>query len=211
MYAPIMGAPVRADQAEEILVPFPATRDRIPSASDVRNTLIASSQRALRERGRFEDYMRVLKEPWRELNFAVAGVWLPLEAALAHYRACDALGFTVAEQHEMGHDVGVRIHGTFLGTLIRGAKNAGVTPWIPLAHAHKLYDRLFNGGAVSVIRAGPKDARMEMVGNPCVGIPYFRNGLRSLWQVALEFFCTRAYVTETGHTNDSLRVRVSWA
>jgi len=194
------------------VVPFPAPRERIPPAKCVRSTLIVSSLRAIRQRQRIEEYVRLLEAPWHELpSLAIAGVWLPLEAGLAHYHACDALGFTLAEQHDIGHEVGDRIHGTFLGTMIRGAKNVGVTPWIALTQVQRLYARLFQGGAVCVIRAGPKDARMEMVGNPCVRIPYFRNGLRSLWQVALEFFCTKAYVTETGREGDSYRARIAWA
>jgi hypothetical protein len=142
---------------------------------------------------------------------AIAGAWLPIDAGLAHYRACDALGFTPAEQHDIGRDVGSRIHGTFLGAMIRGARNVGVTPWMALGQARKLYERLFDGGAVSVTRVGPKDARMELVGNPAIEIAYFRNAIRGLWQVAVEFFCAKAYFTETGRGEWSYRVRIAWA
>jgi hypothetical protein len=62
-----------------------------------------------------------------------------------------------------------------------------------------------------VVKVGPKDARMELVGNSVVGIPYFRNAMRGLWAVALELFCTKAYVNEIGRSETTYKVRISWA
>jgi hypothetical protein len=212
VYSFSVGPLDRNATGEEVVVALPVPRERVRFPKSVRSTLIASSLRSIRERGRFDDYRRHLEAPWREIpEVAIAGAWLPLDAGLAHYRACDALGFTLAEQHDIGREVGDRIHGTFLGSMIRGAKNVGVTPWIVLAQARKLYERLYDGGAVSVIRVGPKDARMEMVGNPSVDIPYFRHAMRGLWQVAVEFFCTKAYVNETGRGPAFYKVRIAWA
>jgi hypothetical protein len=191
---------------------LPVPRDRIVLPRHIRSTLIASSFRAVRERGREDDYRKLLDPEWKDLpERAIPGVWLPFEAGLVHYRACDGLSLTVSEQLEIGRDVGARIHGTFLGTMIRAAKNVGVTPWLALAQTGKLYTHLFDGGAVCVMKAGPKDARMELVGNPCVGIPYFRNAVRGLWQVAMEFFCQKAYVNEAARTSTSYKARISWA
>jgi len=196
---------------EEVVVPFPVSRELVTPARNIRSTLLVASLQSLRERGRFEEYLRLLEPQWRNLpELAIPGVWLPIDAGLAHYHACDALRFTVAEQLEIGRAVGDRVHGTFLGTMIRGAKNVGMTPWMALAQARRLYERLFDGGAVTVTRAGPKDARMELVRNALIEIPYFRNAVRGLWQVAVEFFCTKAYVTETGRAEDSYHARIAW-
>jgi hypothetical protein len=196
---------------EEFVVPFPVSRDLVIPPRNIRSTLLVASLHSLRERGRFEEYVRRLEQDWRNVpDLAIPGVWLPVEAGMAHYRACDALGFTVAEQLEMGRAVGDVVHGTFLGTMIRGAKNVGMTPWVALGQARRLYDRLFDGGAVAVTRVGPKDARMEIVRNALVEIPYFRNAMRGLWQVAVEFFCTKAYVTETGRGEGSYSARIAW-
>jgi hypothetical protein len=89
--------------------------------------------------GRFEAYARLLGDPWRDLpSRAIAGLWLPIDAGLAHYRACDALGLSTLEQVAIGREVGDRIHGTFLGTMVRAARGAGVTPWVALGSARKL-------------------------------------------------------------------------
>jgi hypothetical protein len=197
---------------EEIFVPLPAPIGRIHPPKSIRSTLIASSLRAIRERALFDAYLANLDDVWRDIpTRAIAGTWLPIAAALAHYTSCDRLGFTVHEQIAIGREVGDRIHGTFLGTMIRGAKNAGVTPWVALAQTERLYERLFDGGACSVTKVGPKDARVELVANPCLAIPYFRNAMRGLWAVALEFFCEKAYITEIGRSATSYRVRAAWA
>ena len=199
--------------APEVVVPFKVPRDQITPATRVRSTLLASSLRALRDRGMFDAYAAKLDPQWRApILEAVAGVWLPLEAGLAHYRACDALGFSASEQVEIGRAVGDRVHGTFLATMIRTAKNAGVTPWTAVGYSGKLYERLFEGGGgCEVTKIGPKDARSELVNNPILGIAYFRNGLRGLYQAGVELFCRKAYVNELTSGETSAVLKISWA
>jgi hypothetical protein len=195
---------------EETVVPFPSGRAQLPL--HVRSTLVASSIRSLRERGAFDRYAAVLEQPWKNTILeSVAGVWLPLEAGAAHYRACDAVGFSVADQLAIGREVGARIQGTFLGTMIRAAKGVGATPWVGFQSTHKLYSRLFDGGGCRVMKLGPKDARLEIAGNPLVQVAYFRNAMRGLWQVAVELFCEKAYVTEVALGDTDYQVKVSWA
>jgi hypothetical protein len=118
---------------------------------------------------------------------------------------------TAAEQMTIGREVGDRIHATFLGTMLRAAKGMGVTPWLAVGSTRKLYDRLFVGGDVYASKVGPKDARVEVAGNPLAALPYFRQGMRGMWQIAIELFSSRAYVVEAGHTSTSTRIRISWA
>ena len=198
----------------EFIVPLRVPRDQLPPATKVRSTLLASSLKSIREHGHYDKYLAALSDEWREpiLN-AVAGVWLPIGAGIAHYHACDALGLLPHEQMAIGREVGDRIQGTFLSTMIRAAKNAGVTPWTALGYTGKLYERLFEGGGCCVTKLGPKDARADMVRNAIVGMPYFRNGFRGLYQVGVELFCARAYVTEVGGASSETdcAVRISWA
>jgi hypothetical protein len=196
---------------EEIVVPFPAPRARLHSPTRIRSTLVASSLQALRDRGLFEPYVGALDTRWRGVVLdSVAGMWLPLDAGLAHYRACDGLGIPTPDQLAIGRDVGNRVQGTFIGTMIRAAKGAGATPWTGFSYTNRLYDRLFDGGGCQVTKIGPKDAVMEVAANPTVGIAYFRNAMRGVWQVALELFCRRAYLAEVHQTDTSCRVKVSW-
>jgi hypothetical protein len=166
----------------------------------------------MRERGLYARYVALLDPRWRSAILeSVAGVWLPLDAGEAHYRACDALAISVPDQISIGREVGTRVQGTFLGTMIRAAKGAGATPWIAFHSTHKLYSRLFDGGGCRVIKVGPKDARLEIANNSLVRIGYFRAAMRGLWQVAVELFCERAYVTEIALIHHSYSVKVSWA
>jgi hypothetical protein len=200
------------EDSEEVVVPFPLPREQLARPTRVRSTLIASSIRALRDRNLFDVYKAALHPAYRPVVLeCVAGTWLSFEAGLAHYRACDSLGLSTMDQISIGREVGDRIHGTFLGTMLRAAKTVGVTPWTGFPYTAKLYERIFDGGGCCVTKVGPKDARMEVAGNPMVGIRYFCHGMRGLWQVALELFCRKAYLVELEQTPTSYRVKVSWA
>jgi len=198
----------------EVIVPFPGPIESIGATTRVRSTLIASSLRSVREHGHFDAYIAHLDAAWREtILHSVAGVWMPVAAGNAHYRACDALQLSPVVQVQIGREVGDRIQGTFLASMVRTAKGAGLTPWRALAYTPKLYDRLFEGGGMAVVKLGPKEARVEMANNPIVGVGYFRNGLRGLYQVAIELFCTKAYVTNIPKlaTDTSCALKISWA
>jgi hypothetical protein len=198
----------------EVFVPFPGPLETIGSTTRVRSTLIASSLRSLREHGHFDAYFAKLEPAWRDaILHSVAGVWMPVGAGTAHYRACDALQLSPVEQIEIGREVGDRIQGTFLASMVRAARGAGVTPWRALSYTDKLYGRLFEGGGMAVVKLGPKEARVDMANNPIVGVGYFRNGLRGLYQVAVELFCTKAYVTNIPNlaTETSCALKISWA
>jgi hypothetical protein len=135
-----------------------------------------------------------------------------MDAALAHYAACDSLGLT-AEQHvQCGRSTFDEARGTLLGTAVRMARGAGLTPWTFLPLLQRFWDRGFDGGAVSVTRAGPKDAHATVVQCAVVASPYFKNGLRGLLAALMELTCTKAYVTERrSHLPGSLSFRVQWA
>jgi hypothetical protein len=66
--------------------------------------------------------------PARLILQTVAGVWIPLEAAMVHYRALDSLLLSTEVQMRLGGATFERIRGTLLGTMLRFANDAGVTP-----------------------------------------------------------------------------------
>ena len=198
----------------ELIVPFPEALRTAPVTTAIRSTTVIMSRRGIQERGYFEDYKRnISAESEAALEHAVAGVWLPIELALAHYDACDALGLSSREQFEIGKEVGLKIQGTFLGTMVKLAKAAGVTPWLCLGQYQRLYDRLFVGGGVIVTKVGPKEARVEGLQLPLSRIPYFRTAFRGLNEASCELFCRKAYVEEIRKlcTPISIGFRVSWA
>jgi hypothetical protein len=205
--------PKHREREPEVVVPFLSPREKLAPAKSVRSTLVASSLNRVREHGHLEAYLANLDPQWTDAIFhAVAGVWLPIDAGAAHYQACEKLRLPAAEQLEIGREVGDRIQGTFLASMVRAAKGVGVTPWSAVAYSGKLYARLFDGGGIAVVKVGPKEARVEIARNVLTGNSYFRSGLRGLYQVAIELFCAKAYVVDAARVSadDSCTMKISW-
>jgi hypothetical protein len=203
---------------EELLVPFPAARARVPMATQFRSTWLNSSLVALRERGHFERYVSFLPETDRAAILeSVAGTWLPIYVAVAHYRACDALGLSKREAWELGMEVTRRAYGTSLALAFRLAKQAGVTPWSVLEQLPRVWERVWCGGGVAVHKRGPKEALVEIIQWPPAGVPYVRHSLPAVMEAVVELFCKKAYVTEvtTPKTEAApetvIALRVQWA
>jgi hypothetical protein len=198
----------------DVVVPFTLPRIRLGAATEARSTLITLSIDAVRGRGRLRDYSALLPRHHREeILSSVAGTWMPMRVAFAHYEAVEALGFTTVEATEIGRAVGDRINGTFLGTMVRMASTAGMTPWFILSNTGKLYERMFRGGGgISVTRYGPKDAHVDVVGLPLVSVPYFRAAMRGMFQAACELVSRRVYVRDVPHRGGAgnAALRISW-
>lgn len=205
-----------AAAVEEVIVPFPngATRLSVPIATSFRSTWLSSSLRALRERRLLDRYLAHLPNEHHESVLStIAGVWLPTEVATAHYQACDALGLSVEEQLAIGEEVGKHAQGTVLGTAVRLAREAGVTPWTIIARFPQVWARVWVGGGVAVFKLGPKDARLEIAGWPCASIPYLRTAMRGVTGGLIGLFCNKAFVTPIPKlcTATALAYRFSWA
>lgn len=200
---------------EEIFVPYPAAPEQLGTATLVRTTLLVSSLQSLRRHDHGEAYLKALPREHHETMLSmIAGQWVPMSLALAHYRACESLGIPHGVIHAIGREVGDRIEGTFLATMVRMAGKAGATPWTAVAQLTRLYDRLFDGGGgTQVVKEGPKDVRIEFVGLPLCSIPYWRAASCAVVEVGMELFCTRAYVKEVPGTAgfDRVILRAAWA
>ncbi len=185
-----------------------------PLANEVRSTLVLASMQALRGHGSFDRYVELLGAADRDrLLTMVAGVWIPMNLALAHYTACDALTFPLSEEVAMGHDVGARVQGSLLGIVVRAAKGAGATPWTPLGYLDRLWDRVFaGGGGVRLVKLGPKEARVDLIGLPLLNVPYFRHAYRGTFHAGIELLCRKAYVHEVRapEAPASASFRMSW-
>jgi hypothetical protein len=189
-------------------------RSPLVPVTHVRSTLLASSLQTLRSGGSLDAYLALLPTVHHTTVLeAVVGSWIPLSVAMAHYTAANSLGLSMPEQFENGRVVAERIQNSLLGTLVRAAKGAGVTPWTGLAQFQRLWDRLLQGGSGAVYQLGPKEARVEAHGVALVAIPYFRNAWRGMLAGSGALFCSRIFVTElVQHTSkDSFAMRVAWA
>jgi hypothetical protein len=199
----------------EIVLPFSGPPEKLGVATRIRTTLLVSSLQSLRKRGSVDAYMRLLPaEHHMTINSMIAGQWLPMAVGLAHYDACQGLGISQPEVVAIGREVGDKIQGTFLATMVRMAGQVGATPWTALSFVGRLYDRLFQGGGgVTVIKLGPKDARVEFIGMPVARVPYYRMAMNGVFEVGAELFCKKAYVTDVAAecTETTAVLHVAWA
>jgi hypothetical protein len=196
----------------EVFVPLPLPLDRIEPLRAVRSTLLTGSIQALRARNLYEDYFKVLPAKHHDaIRSMVAGVWVPLELARAHYDALDRLLPDANAQIDMGRDVADRIHRTILATVAKAASGAGVTPWIGLASFPKLWERTFVGGAVAIQKLGMKDARIDMVKLSLLETSYFRHAFIGVLAAGIELFCRRVFITELPKRGDVFSFKASWA
>jgi len=179
-------------ESDDVVAPFRVPRELVRPTTEFKSTWLTASLETLRARGHFERYLANLAAEHRApILSSIAGVWLPMEICLAHYRACDALELSIA---------------------FRIAREAGVTPWTMLKTFPVEFDRQWRGGACGIFRIGPKDARVELIGFPVSVIPYARNGLRGMAAGLSELVCTKCYVHDIRElcTPTSIGYRVAW-
>ena len=193
-------------------MPFREPREGIPAATHFRSTWLSTSVRGIRERGLLPRYLARLPASHHEAVLgSVAGVWLPIEVAVAHYRALDALGLGPSEIVEMGREAGQRAQGTAVVTAARAAPRE-LTLWSVLGQLPRVWDRMWVGGGTAVFKLGERDARLEIVRWPCAAVSYCRVALRGVVQGWAELASGRVLVTELpsrcGPT--CLTYRVQW-
>jgi hypothetical protein len=179
---------------EEVVLAMPTP---IAPIRHARSTILLGSLATVREHGRGADYEARLSSAHREILVnLVAGVWVPIDVAYAHYDACEYLGFSVDQQVANGRSTFDKTSGTLLGTVIRMAKEAGVTPWNIIPQYQRFWSRAYDGNGVACFKLGPKEARVEVAQNRLCDSRYYRNALRGLLLGVTELFCAKAYVSE---------------
>lgn len=183
-------------------------------ATAFRSTWLASSLRALRERGLLDRYFAALPTRFADdIRTSIAGAWLPVDVAVAHYAACDSLRLPTFEQFAIGAEVMRFAQKTVFAFAFRVATEAGITPWSAFKAQSRMWQSVWRGGDVGVVSLGPKEARVEVVGWPCARFAYCRIAMRGLLTAQTQLFCRKAYVIDIAAlcTESTLGYRVSWA
>jgi hypothetical protein len=199
--------------SDEVFLPFPGNPNALAPVSQFKSTLLVSSVRGLRDHGHFDRYKEQLDPQFHDTVLsAIAGIWLPISVATAHYQAVDSLGLSSREQAVLGAAASERLGSTVFSTIATLAKASGVTPWTGLRHFERFFERFFVGGGTQVLKLGPKDARIDCVGLPLLDIPYFVNAYRVLIEtLGVPFFCKKLYVTTVPRgAPGSVGFRASW-
>jgi hypothetical protein len=190
-----------------------AASPSIIAVSAVRSTLILSSMAAIRSAGLFERYVTALQPAARdELLGTIAGTWLPVQTALQHYLACDALSLPAEDQMRLGRctGTGIKRHLTRAATML--AHGTGVGPLVILEHFPRFWSRSFHGGGIALTRLGPKDVELRYVACVLLRSPYFRSALRGVAVGLLEHVTRGCVMKELSWSEieDCARYRLSW-
>jgi hypothetical protein len=180
--------------AEEVVLALPAN---VAPIRHVRSTVLLGSLGALEADGYRERWSALVPNEAREaLQYAVPGVWMRIEVALAHYGACDQLNLSDDAAAQLGASTFSRVKGTLLGTMLRMAQGTTVTPWTVLPHLQRFWNRAYDGAGIRIIKKGPKDAHVDVVQCALADAGYYRLALGGLLRSVIELFATRAYVRE---------------
>ena len=200
----------RLEPAEEV---FLAARGA-KLATEARSTILISGMQALRARGFGARYEAQLAPATHQrLSSLIAGEWVPIALALEHYSAADRLELDVATVEEIGGEVADRVNKSALSMAVKMSKQAGVTPWSAISLAHRIHDLNWRGGGdIAVWKLGPKEARYEMIQQPCASVPYFAASFGGFIRALCGLFCTRAYARRLPErcTSTRLAYRLAW-
>lgn len=173
-----------------------------------------SSYASIRDAGYDAPYRVAFPKEHHPVLFeATAGMWIPIEVAVAHYEACATLGLSHDAQLALGRVAGEKVRGTILGTAVRMAREAGVTPWVVMPHFQRFWNRAFDGGGLYIEKRGPKEAHLEVHRAAQADCVYWRAALCGLGIGMIELFARKAYMQETTRkrTRGFATFRIQWA
>jgi len=162
-----------------------------PSATVFRSTWVVSSLDALRANGHWDAYLASLCEHREQILSAVAGAWLPMDVARAHYQACDALRLSSEQVAAMLSRGDIR--RAWYAPYIALAKRAR-SPWEILFLLDRMWHRSVDGGGVSIVRLGDERAGIDYSGCELFDIAYFREGVRTVLAALLAHVSERPEV-----------------
>jgi hypothetical protein len=168
------------------------------TVSHIRGVVLLKSLENLRRAGLFEHYTAALEPAYREqIESALASSWLPLAVAEAHSAACDRMRLGDAEIDRLGALMAESMGDALFSILLKVTRQAGVeSMWAALKQNDRIWDRMYQGGQVTIIQTGPKDLIMENRGIALAQSRYWRSGLRAYWLALGKLMTKVVYVKQ---------------
>jgi hypothetical protein len=195
----------------EVFLPF--KNSPIRPIEEVRSTLIMAGLQTLRAHGLFARYSEVLSPDSRERILGLAaGVWVPVDVAVAHYGAVDRLALDPRIIESIGAEVAERSGKHILSKVFSRAKRIGSKPWESLAFTHQTIEFNWRGGDVRIFKEGPRMALYEWAGQPCARIPYFVTSFGAFMRALMTLFSFQSYhrIVPERCSRTTIAVRLSW-
>ena len=186
-----------------------------PVVTHLRGMLLVTFLAKLSEEGLEERYLNSLPVAQRGgLNGVIASSWVDVEFAMTHIQACEALGVADKKAEELGHDLASRIADTWLGTIVRAARNSGIEAMgAVLKQNDRSFSRMYRGGRTMVTEYGPKEMVIEDHGNPLLSLRLFRSCYLGFMMGLAELFTKSAHVRlvpPQQHDRHGIATRFSW-
>jgi hypothetical protein len=190
----------------EIVLPFRSANPK--PVTEARSTLIVSAIQTLRAHGLYEQYVNLLSPQLRQdIMSLVAGLWIPGELALEHYRTMDRLQLSKSTIEAIGAEVAERGSKTVLRGRMRSP-----TPWEMLATSHRTLDTNWRGSDMMISKEGPCEAVFTWAGQPCASVPYFVTSYGALLRAVVSAACTSANhrILHDQCTATTIVIHLSW-
>jgi hypothetical protein len=167
-----------------------------PNVTHIRGIVLTKSIENLTRAGLLDRYLRELDPQLHEpMRFVIAASWVPIDLGRAHYDACDRMRLGDRTTEELGELMAASMGGTLFASLLRATRNAGMESlWTVLKQNDRLWDRMYQGGGVTVIKLGPKDLVLENHGISLAESRHFRAAYRAYWVALGRLFAKAAYV-----------------
>lgn len=186
-----------------------------PIVTHLRGAAVTSALQVLKKLGHFERYVELLPAEHRDrVLYTISASWVPVEVVMAHALACDAMKLTESELVRQGEYIASLLSETLFGAMARTGRRLGVDgAWTFLKQTGRLFPRMYQGGRCTVLRAGPKDAIVELIGNPLFASRQYRASHDGYMQGLVKSFSTGGFGkairprTPSPHTAATL---ISW-
>ena len=195
----------------EIFLPFRTAHPK--PVTEARSTLIVSGIQTLRANGLYDRYVEFLSPQLRQdIMSLVAGLWIPCELALEHYRTMDRLALGKSTIESIGAEVAERGAKTVLGRGSAATKLREPTPWDMLLMSHRNLDINWRGSDMMITKKGPQEAVVVWAGQPCASVPYFVTSWGSFMRAVVSGYCTTAHhrIDQELCTPTTLAIHLSW-
>jgi hypothetical protein len=167
-----------------------------PTVTHIRGMLLSNSLSSLRALNLEQRYFDMLPASARsELNGIIASSWVEIEVAMLHFGAFEGLEVPDEKIEELGRPMAGRITETWLGAVVRGARNSGVEAMAAILKQNdRSFSRMYKGGSTIVTEYGPKEMAIEDHGNPLLSLRPFRAGYMGFMKGLTALFTKSAFV-----------------
>lgn len=192
----------------KLLVPI---QPDVRPATGVRSALLQSSLSAVEKLGLSERYFELMGAKNSDaIRSVVVGQWNPIELAMAHYGVIDRLGLSAAQSKANGRLVAEKVQVGFASIVFRGIGTA-VTPLDALKRTPAFFERLIQGGGVSIEQRGPKDVRVVIVAIPIGRYEYVREAWAGMFEATLGLLTHKTFVRNaSARGGDEVTLDISW-